>query len=106
MLNNKYIKTKQNRKLKTKFFEPFKVLHPVEKQVYKLEISQNWKIHDVFHILLLEQETTMKGQVEEIQLELNVGDGEDYKVEAIWDSTVYTKESESDHLLGFNYLVS
>ena len=30
-LNNKYIKTKRNRKLKAKFFEPFQVLHPVGK---------------------------------------------------------------------------
>ena len=30
-LNSKYIKTKQNRKLKAKFFGPFQVLHPVGK---------------------------------------------------------------------------
>ena len=30
-LNSKYIKTKQNQKLKTKFFGPFQILHLVEK---------------------------------------------------------------------------
>ena len=30
-LNNKYIKTKRNRKLEAKFFRPFQVLHPVGK---------------------------------------------------------------------------
>ena len=30
-LNNKYIKTKRNQKLETKFFGPFQVLHPVGK---------------------------------------------------------------------------
>ena len=30
-LNSKYIKTKQNQKLETKFFGPFQVLHPVGK---------------------------------------------------------------------------
>ena len=30
-LNNKYIKTKRNRKLEAKFFEPFRVLHPIRK---------------------------------------------------------------------------
>ena len=30
-LNSKYIKTKQNQKLKAKFFELFQVLHPVGK---------------------------------------------------------------------------
>ena len=37
-LNNKYIKTKQNRKLKAKFFGLFRILRPVEKQAYKLDL--------------------------------------------------------------------
>ena len=52
--NSKYIKTKQNRKLKAKFFGPFQVLHPVRKQAYKLELPKKWRIHDVFYMLLLE----------------------------------------------------
>lgn len=35
-LNSKYIKTKQNFKLKAKFFGLFQVVYLVEKQVYKL----------------------------------------------------------------------
>ena len=39
---------------------------------------------------------------------LDAGDNEDgkYEVEAIQDSAVYAKESESGHLLGLHYLVS
>ncbi len=37
-LNSKYIKTKRNKKLESKFFRPFWVLHVVEKQAYKLEL--------------------------------------------------------------------
>ena len=64
-LNNKYIKTKCNRKLEAKFFGPFRVLHLVGSQAYKLELPKRWRIHDVFHVSLLEQDTTRKGWVDE-----------------------------------------
>ncbi len=109
-LNSKYIKTKRNRKLEAKFFGPFRVLHPVGKQAYKLELPKKWRIHDVFHVSLLEQDTTRKGRVDETTSRLefeNDGDGEEYEVEAIHDSAVYAKESDSGHHLpGLYYLVS
>ena len=109
-LNSKYIKTKRNRKLETKFFGPFWVLHPVGKQAYKLELPRKWKIHDVFHMSLLEPDITKKEQVgEEVrQMEFKAVDDKSgkYEVEAIWDSAVHAKESESGHLPGLYYLVS
>ena len=107
-LNSKYIKTKQNRKLESKFFGPFRVLHPVGKQAYKLELPKKWRIHDVFHVSLLEQDTTRKGRVEEnvTQLEFEAGDDEEYEVEGIRDSMVFARESETGHLPGLYYLVS
>ena len=108
-LNSKYIKTKKNRKLEFKFFAPFQVLHPVGKQAYKLELPKRWRIHDVFHMSLLEQNTTRKGRVDEktSQLEFEDNDeGEEYEVEAIRDSAVYAKESESGQLPGLYYLIS
>ena len=53
-LSGKYLKTKQNHQLEAKFLGFFWVLYPVSKQVYKLKLPKKWKIHDVFHVLLLE----------------------------------------------------
>ena len=107
LLNSKYIKTKQNWKLEAKFFGPFRVLHPVGKQTYKLELSKKWRIYDVFHMSLLEQDTTKKGWVDKHMTELDAGDNESgvYGVEAICDSAVYVRESGSGHLPRLYYLV-
>ena len=106
-LNSKYIKTKRNQKLETKFFRPFRVLYPVEKQAYKLELPKKWRIQDVFHMSLLEQDTTRKKWVDDENVELDAGDkNEEYEVEVIRDSEIYARESESDHLPGLYYLVS
>ena len=105
-LNSKYLKTKQNRKLKAKFFEPFQVLHLVGKQGYKLELPKKRRIHNVFHVLLLEQDNTRKEQVKKVP-ELDTGDhSNEYEVEAIRDSAIYAKESELGHLPGLYYLVA
>ena len=108
-LKSKYIKTKQNRKLEAKFFGPFRVLHPVGKQAYKLELPRKWRIHDVFHVSLLEQDTTRKVRMDEEvrQIEFDAGDYENgkYEVEAIRDSAIYARESKLGHLLGLYYLV-
>lgn len=85
-MNRKYIKTKRNRKLETKFFRLFQMLHPVGKQEYKLKLPKTCKIHDVFHISLLEQDNTRKWRVDEVTSKLEFesdSKGKEYKVEAI-----------------------
>ena len=107
-LNSKYIKTKQNWKLESKFFGPFRILHPFRKQAYKLKLFRKWRIHDVFHILLLKQDTTRKRRVDEnnaTKLDAGDNEGSEYKVEAICDSAVYARES-AGHLPRLYYLVS
>ena len=109
-LSSKYIKTKSNWKLKAKFFGLFRALHLVSSQSYKLKLPKRWRIHDVFHLSLLEQDTKKKGWADENkaeQLKFEVGgDNKKYEVEGICDSAVYAGESEVGHLLGLYYLVS
>ena len=105
-LNSKYIKTKRNGKLEAKFFGPFRVLHPVEKQAYKLELPKKLRIHETFHVSLLEQDTTRKGRVDENAMDFKADNDEEYEVEAIRDRAVYAKELEIGHLPGIYYLVS
>ena len=78
------------------------MLHPIGKKVYKLELLKKWRIYDVFYVSLLEKDITRKGQGDDKNAaNLDIGNmSEEYKVEAIWDSKVCIKESESDHLLG------
>ena len=109
-MNSKYIKTKRNRKLEAKFFGLFRVLHLVGSHAYKLELPKRWRIHDVFHMSLLEQDTTRKGRVDEKtteQLEFEAGgNNEEYEVEGIRDSAVYIRKSKAGHLPGLYYLLS
>ena len=106
-LNSKYIKIKRNWILEAKFFGPFQVLHLVRNQAYKLKLPKKWKIHDVFHMSLLEYDTTRKGRVDKTitQLEFEVGDNaKEYEIKTMQDSAIYAKESEG-HLPELYYLV-
>ena len=80
------------------------MLHPIGKQVYKLELPKTWKIHDVFRVSLLEYNTTKKWQEFSVP-EFEPGNNKKYKVEAIQASAVYAKEANK-HLLELNYLVA
>ena len=93
-----------NCKLEAKFFEPFQVLHPVGKQAYKLDLPKKWRIHDVFHVSLLEQDTTRKGREFSVP-KFEPGDNKEYEMEAIRDSAVYAKKADG-HLPGLYYLVA
>ena len=106
MLSSKHLKIRRNCKLEAKFLGLFWVLHPIGKQAYKLELSKKWRIYNVFHVFLLEQDTTKKGQVNNTQLdfEFKAGNGDKYKVDGIWNSAVYAKKS-AKQLLGLYYLV-
>lgn len=112
LLNNKYIKIKQNKKLEKKFFGLFQVFYRVGKQAYTLKLSTKWKIYNVFHLLLLEQNIIRKDQVNKLgndllepKKEVEVGDNKEYEVEAVIDSVVYSQET-NDQMPGFYSFIS
>lgn len=93
--------------LEAKFFGLFRVLYLVRNQAYKLELPKKQKIHNIFHVSLLEYNIIRKKQVDKItiQLEFKAGDySKKDKVKGIRDTTVYVKESEG-YLPNFYYLV-
>ena len=94
-LKSKQLKIKRNCKLEAKFLSLFWVLYLVGKQTYKFKLFKKWKIQNVFYISLLEQNTMRKKQVDDMQLdfEFEVGNNKEYKVEGIWNSAVYARES-------------
>ena len=60
----------------------------------------------MFHISLLEKNTTKRKRVEKMPaLDTSNDDNKKYKMEAIWDTSVYDIKSESDYLLGFFSLI-
>ena len=105
-LNNKYITLKQNQKLEAKFLRPFWLLNPVGKEVYKLKLPKRWRIYNVFHISLLEQNIARKEQVDKkvMELEFKISNSNKYKVKEIWESAIYANKAK-DYLLGLYYLV-
>ena len=111
-LNKKYIKTKRNQKLESKFFRPFQIFYTVEKQAYKLKLLTKWKIHNVFYVSLPEQDIISKSRINKTLLELKkdlefeAGDNKEYEVETICNSIVYSSQANNNNqILGFYYLV-
>ena len=80
------------------------MLHLVGKQAYKLKLPERWRIHNIFYVSLLEQDTTKKEQLDKKVMELETGDSKEYKVETIWDGAVYSNKAKS-HLSRLYYLI-
>lgn len=83
------------------------MVQPVGKQAYKSELPKKWRIDNVFHVSLLEQNITKKRQADkEIEIELEAGNNIKYELEAIWDSMVYAQKLTAGHLPDLYYLIS
>ena len=55
LLNAKNIRTKRpTKKLAPKHYGPFKILDKIGSRSFRLELDKRWRIHNVFHVSLLE----------------------------------------------------
>lgn len=110
-LNNKYIKTKRNKKLEKRFFGPFQIFYAIRKQVYKLKLPIKWKIYNLLHVSLLKQGITKKGQINklnnelpDVEKEFQARNNKEYKVKAIINGAIYSQESNGQ-MLSLYYFV-
>lgn len=83
-----------------KFFGLFQVFYTIEKQAYKFELPIKQKIHDVFYVLLLEQDITRKRRVNkkillESESEFKAGNNKEQEIKAIINSVMYKKEANN-----------
>lgn len=87
-LNRRNIRTKRpSRKLDWKMIGPFKVIEKYGKNAYKLDLPPSYRIHNVFHVNLLEKDPT--NAEPPLDIEAEKGDGRQWIVESILDSKVF-----------------
>ena len=91
----------------------FRVFHIVRKHVNKLKLLTQWKIYNICHVLLLEQDITRKRRVIQVNQALSkpkkclvfkAKNNKKYKVKIIINSTIYS-EKANDQILNLYYLV-
>ena len=91
MLNAKNIRTKRpTKKLAPKLYGPFKILKKIGSHAYQLQLQQRWKIHDVFHVSLLEpyRANSLAGRPQERPEPEEIEGQSEWEVEAILQSEI------------------
>ena len=90
-LNSKNIKsTRPSKKLDYKYYGPYEVELPIGKQAYRLRLPPSMKIHNVFHVSLLEPCNVRPGSALPPPPPIIVNEGEEeYEVEEILDSRLH-----------------
>ena len=89
-LNSKNIESIcPSKKLDYKYYEPFKIEEPIGKQTYRLKLPKKMKIHDVFHVSLLEPYTKINNSNVPALPPIVVEREDEYEVKKIFDSQIH-----------------
>ena len=92
-LNSKNIEsTRSSKKLDYKYYGLFEIKELVKKQVYRLKLPKKVKIHDVFHVFLLEPYKKTNDSNIPVPLPIVVEKKDKYKIEKILDSRIHREK--------------
>lgn len=97
MLNRKNIKTtRPSDKLDYRKIGPFQITEKINEVAYRLKLPENLKIHDVFHVSLLEKyyESKIPDRYVPPPPPIEIDDDLEFEVEAILDSRIRRKKLE------------
>lgn len=89
MLSARHIRTtRPTKKLDYRSIGPFKIIAKISSHAYRLDLPQSMRIHNVFHVSLLEphKPNTLPGRVQEPPPPIEIDDDLEYEVERIVDS--------------------
>ena len=102
MASGKHIKTtRPSKKLDHRYLGPFKIVEKISSHAYRLALPWDMKIHDVFHVQLLEpyKESQIENRVQPPPPPIEIEGEKEYEVEAILDSKVDKRYSDPTRYL-------
>ena len=91
MLDGRNIRTKRSsKKLAPKKYGPFKILKKIGTRAYRLELHSRWRIHNVFHVSLLEPyiQNKLEGRTQTRPDPEEINGDLEYEVEKIVNSEI------------------
>ena len=83
-------------------------MEAVRKQAYKLKLHAKWRIHHVFHVLILERDIIKKEAIDQKianQLKFEKGEQTEQEVDLILDIIVFAEKVVDGRLSRLYYLI-